>query len=147
MDGRSILTEIEKLLHGERRGGELREMFDMFGRTGQSGIFHDKPDELHDCSCFLRLPQTESDRSPARLLSSRGGAIGQEEPAPANGKPESGHAPHSAANEWSSGRDQRVWVLPGRKPVQTGSPPHVLCNVYLSDQSGGKQPIKETMWV
>lgn len=145
--GGSILTEIEKLLHGERRGGELREVLDVFGRTGQGGVFHDKPDELHGRCCVLRLPQPESDRSPARLLTGRGGAIGPEEPAPANGETGSGHAPQEAANRWSSGRGQRVWVLPGRKPVQTGASPHLLCNVYLSDQSGEKQAIKETMWL
>lgn len=43
----SILTEVEKLLHGERRRGEFREMLDMFGHAGQRRVFHDKPDELH----------------------------------------------------------------------------------------------------
>lgn len=47
----SILTEVEKLLHGERRRGEFREMLDMFGHAGQRRVFHDKPDELH-CRCW-----------------------------------------------------------------------------------------------
>lgn len=65
----SLLTEIEELLHGKRRWGEFGEMFDVFGRTGQSGAFHDKPDELHCCSWFLRTPLAE----PApRLLCGKG---------------------------------------------------------------------------
>lgn len=43
----SILTEVEKLLHGEGRRGEFREMLDVFGHAGQRRVFHDKPDELH----------------------------------------------------------------------------------------------------
>lgn len=45
----SILTEVEKLLHGERRRGEFREMLDVFRHAGQRSVFHDKPDELHCC--------------------------------------------------------------------------------------------------
>lgn len=42
--------------------------------------------------CGSRRPNLTA--APARLLSSRGGAIGQEEPAPANGKTGSCYAPH-----------------------------------------------------
>lgn len=131
MDGRSLLTEIEKLLHGERRGGELWEMFDMFGRTGQSGVFHDKPDELHYCCRVLRLQMTVTDRSPARLLRGRGRAAAGEEPPPANGKAGLIHEPHWVANEQSRRRDQCVWVLPGRKPTPDWLVPHVYYATFI----------------
>lgn len=47
---RSILTEVEKLLHGEGRRGEFGEVLDVFGHAGQRRVLHDKPDELH-CRC------------------------------------------------------------------------------------------------
>lgn len=105
----SILTEIEKLLHGKRRGGEFGEMFNVFGRTGQSGVFHDKPDELHCCSCFLRIPLAE----PApRLLWRRGVAVAEVESAPANEKARAVDAPHRGANGRSCRRDQCCLAAP-----------------------------------
>lgn len=119
----SILTEIEKLLHGKRWGGEFGEMFNMFGRTGQSGVFHDKPNELHYCSCFPRIPLAE----PApRLLWGMGGAAVEVDPTPANGKARMVEASRRRANGRSCGRDQ--WCF--ARPAQTGSSAHLLlCNV------------------
>lgn len=46
---RSILTEIDELLHGQRWRRKFREMLDVFGHTRQGGVFHDEPHELHCC--------------------------------------------------------------------------------------------------
>lgn len=72
----SILTEIEKLLHGERWRRKFREMFDVFGHTGQGGIFHDEPDELHYCcgGSGLVFMTTTSDVEPVIMpLTQHGG--------------------------------------------------------------------------
>lgn len=60
----SILTEVEELLHGEGRRGELGEMLDVLGHAGQRRVLHDKPDELHCGRGGTGLPCTsaESDR-------------------------------------------------------------------------------------
>lgn len=134
----SILTEIEKLLHGKRWGGEFGEMFNMFGRTGQSGVFHDKPNELHYCSCFPGIPLAE----PApRLLWGMGGAAVEVDPAPANGKAITVNASRRRANGRSCGRD----VLQARPRLAR---PHIYYYVtFVSGQLGEKQLIIGTMCV
>lgn len=41
------LTEIQELLHGQRRRGELGEMVDVFGHVGQCRSLHQGPNTLH----------------------------------------------------------------------------------------------------
>lgn len=41
------LTEIQELLHGQRRGGELGEMVDVFGHVGQRCSLHQRPNKVH----------------------------------------------------------------------------------------------------
>lgn len=50
---RNSLTEIQELLHWQRRGGKLGEVIDVFRHVGQSCSLHQRPNELH----FARHPQ------------------------------------------------------------------------------------------
>lgn len=50
---RNPLTEIQELLHWQRRRWELGEVIDVFGHVGQSCSLHQRPNELH----FTRHPQ------------------------------------------------------------------------------------------
>lgn len=48
--GETRLTEIQELLHRQRRRGELGEVIDVFGHVGQRCSIHQRPDKLHFAS-------------------------------------------------------------------------------------------------
>lgn len=48
--GEKSLTEIQELLHRQRRRGELGEVIDVFGNVGQRCSLHQRPDKLHFAS-------------------------------------------------------------------------------------------------
>lgn len=52
--GTTTLTEIQKLLHGQRRGGELGEVVDVLWHVGLSHRLHHRANEPN----FTRHPQS-----------------------------------------------------------------------------------------
>lgn len=76
---KEVLTEIQELLHGQGRRGELGEVIDVFGHVGQRRRLHQRADELH-FTCHLptneriiseksaKADRWESARASARAL-------------------------------------------------------------------------------
>ncbi|KAI3360330.1 hypothetical protein L3Q82_014642 [Scortum barcoo] len=59
--GHGALTEIQELLHGQRRRRELGEMIDVFGHVGQSCSLHQGADSLHFTDDVVLLASSSQD--------------------------------------------------------------------------------------